>query len=426
MKKRFTCIAVLASVMLLISSCGNNKKVEDITPDNTAVTLTFSTFYEEGVQADAYKEIIKTFEATHDNIKINLQSGAVEYDNKINSALSSGKGPDIIGLQRSRILEYAKQGKLKDITSWVESQGLKDKLYGVSTGYGKYNGKYYGIGDFPQSIEWFYNVDLFKKAGVEEPKNLDELISACSKLKRYVKSPIMIGAKDPWAVNTFFGIITSQTVDADSITKAFADNDKSQFADLEGTNEAVDAVYKLLKAGAINNSLTNYDYAASIDAFVKGRTAILPMGSWSIEKIEKMKPKGFKYKAFDNPVLFSSNPNSEYAGTSVQVISINAKSKHQKEAMEFLSYLFSEEAQRIFADKNGISSLKSVNNQPKSDMHKQVLKHLELTNEKSILYIDSVSSKMMDSTGSRLLQLINGRLKKATDVWELIVNESHL
>src|SRR5688572_25475198 len=104
-KKHIFYFALLVVTVILVSSCGNNK-VEDKVPVSKApVTITFATFYEEGVQADAYKEIIKVFEESNEGIKVNLQSGAVNYDEKIKTALSEGKGPDIVGLQRTRMLE---------------------------------------------------------------------------------------------------------------------------------------------------------------------------------------------------------------------------------------------------------------------------------------------------------------------------------
>jgi len=421
MKKIYTSALLFLIVILVLSSCNN--KIEDIIKG--PVTLTFSTFYEEDGQIEAYNSIIEAFEATHENIKIKLQYGASKYDEKIKTSMDQGNGPDIIGLQRSRMLQYIKQEKLEDISSLVLSENLKDKYFGVSLGYGKYDNKYYGIGDMPYIAEWYYNVDMFKKANLTQPTNINELISVCNKLKTYTSVPIMVGFKDPWAVDTFFGMITAQTIDTDKLSRAYESGDKNEFVKLQGANEAVTIVNQLVKSGAINNNwVTEYDYAQSVEAFVKGKAAILPMGSWAIDKIEKMKPKGFNYKAFDNPVIFSENPNSKYGATSVQVITINKESKSKKEAMEFMGYLFSEEAQKIFAEKAGISGFKSANPQPNNEIKKQLLKHLEYTDEKSTMYIDNVSSKMMEVTGDKLLQMIDGR-QKPSETWELIVNESH-
>lgn len=418
MKKILLYAILIISVSMALTSCkgGSNEEVGE-------ASLTFSTFLEEGEQADAYKEIISMFEESHKNIKVNLQSQSSGYDDAIMDALQNDRGPDIIGLQRTKMIDYINQGYIKDISEWVNNSGIKDKYYGVSLSYGKYDGKYYGIGDLPYAVEWYYNKDIFKKAGISEPQNIDELIAACSKLKRYTQNPIIIGAKDPWVINTVFGAIAVQTIDTEELSKAYGSGDKQQFKDLDGASDAINTLYSLVKSGAISSRVADYDYATSVNEFVKGRAAILPMGSWAAEKIEKEMPKGFNYGVLKTPIEFVSNPKSAVSATAIHVVTVNEKSKHQKEAMEFMEFLFSEEAQKVFADKNGISGLKSVNSSTDDEIRDRLLEHLELTNENSTMYVDNISSKMMEVTGNRLLQVIRGKLKPQ-QTWDMIVDES--
>lgn len=419
MKKLIIIITSVFFLSIVLSSCGSSNENKSSGP----ITITFSTFLEDSAQADAYKDIIKEFEAENDNVKVNLQSGSSGYNDTIKNSLEKGKGPDIIGLQRSSMLDYIKQGDLKDLTDWVESSGFKDKLYGVSTGYGKYNNKYYGIGDLPYTTEWFYNTDLFKKAKVSEPKNLDDLISICSKLQAFTQTPIAIGAKDPWSIDTFFGMITAQTVDTNKLSNAYLSNNKGSFTNLQGMNDAVSIVSQLTNPWSVYKDSIDMNYSDSIDKFVKGKAAILPMGSWAVDKIDQMKPKSFNYGVFEAPVKLVDNPNSLYSATATQVITVNQKTAHPDEVMKFLDYLFSEGAQKIFAEKNGISSLKSANSESKDNIKKQILSHLEQTDENSTMYIDNIPSKMMDTTGNILMQLIDDKYKVA-DVWNLIVNQT--
>jgi ABC-type glycerol-3-phosphate transport system substrate-binding protein len=90
-----------------------------------------------------------------------------------------------------------------------------------------------------------------------------------------------------------------------------------------------------------------------------------------------------------------------------------------------MKFLLSGEAQKIFAKSNGVSGLKSANKEPQDQIQKQVIKHLEMTDENSTVYSDNVSDKMAEFTGNRLLELITGKIK-ASEVWKLIVQESHV
>jgi ABC-type glycerol-3-phosphate transport system substrate-binding protein len=321
MKKINIIVITIFFLCFTLSSCSSGSDNEK--KSTGPVTITFSTFLEDGSQADAYRDIIKKFEESNSGIKVDLQSGANGYNDKIKNSLEKGNGPDIIGLQRSSMLDYIKQGSLKDLTSWVESSGLKEKLYGVCTGYGKSASKYYGIGDLPYTVEWFYNTDMFKKAKINQPQNLDDLISVCSKLQKYSQSPLALGAKNPWALDIFFGMITSQTVDTGELSGAYLSGSKDSYANLKGMDDAMNIFSKLTNPWSVyKNSLDN-DYSNSIDDFVKGKAAILPMGSWAVDKINDVKPKSFKYGVFENPVKFSQTPNSLYSATAIQVITVN-------------------------------------------------------------------------------------------------------
>lgn len=420
MKKRLILMLALLSFVCILPSCGSNGNNEN--KNNSKITITFATFFDEGSQADAYKDIIKKFEENNTNIVVELQPGSRGYDDKIKGSLKDGKGPDIIGLQRSSMLQYIKQGDLKDLTEWFKSSGISGKYYGVSTGYGKFQDKYYGIGDLPYTTEWFYNTDLFKKAGINEPKTLDELNAACGRLARYVQSPIVLGGNDPWSVDTFFGMISAQTVSTKDISNAFYNGTKDGYAIMKGSDEAVNIISKLVKSKYIYD-VADYSYTDSLDKFVNGKAAILPMGSWAAVKIDDMKPKSFKYSIFESPVKFTDKPNSLYSATSVQVITVNNKTAHSDEVMKFIDYLFSDEAQKIFAARNGISSLKSANQDTEDPIKKIILKHLEQTDENSTMYLDNVSSGMGDTTGKVLKELINNSIKPS-ETWGLIVDKN--
>jgi raffinose/stachyose/melibiose transport system substrate-binding protein len=402
MKKAFLYTALIISISIILSSCKGGVDGKD-----KEVTIKFSTFLEEGAQADAYKEIIGMFEESHKNIKINLMATANGYDAALNDALKGGKGPDIMGLQRTKMIDYINKGYIKDISEWVNTAGLKDKYYGVSLGYGKYDGKYYGIGDLPYTVEWYYNKKVFKNAGIDEPKNMDELLDACKKLKRYVKYPIIIGAKDAWSADVAFGAISVQTINTEKLAKAYASGNRAEFENLNGAEDALDILYDLAKAGAISSKVEDIDYAQSVNEFVNGRAAIFPMGSWASKKIEDVMPEGFDYGVFESPIEFVSSPESKVSATAVHVITVNEKSAHPKEAMEFLNFLFSEEAQKVLAKKNGISGFKSVNSSSDDEIKDRILEHLDMTDENSTMYVDDISNEMMEATRSGILKIIN-------------------
>lgn len=406
-------LTIIICLSMFLSGCSKQK--DGSQGSNKGSTIKFATFYSEE-QEEIYKEIIKKYEEKNPGTKVELISDYSD-EQKIKDSLTENGDIDVIGLKRNQIIEFAKSGLLNDMTSLVESEGLERKLYEISTAYGSYNGKVYGIGDMPMTIEWFYNTDIFDRLHLTEPKNIEDLIKVCKKIKADGITPIAIGGMDEWTLASFFGMITAQTTGSSDFTKNYA-SDIGSFSNISGINKAFD-IYGRLAGSCIPRNSNDINYAKSIEEFVMGKAAILPAGSWAINKIDETKPNGFHYQVFKSPVNFVESPVSTYSATAGQVLSIPVKSNHTKEAQEFIKFLFSEEAQRIFVDKGYNASLISVNTEENS-VRNNILSHLEMTDDNSIMLLDNLEPKMAENT-SRILQDILADRLKPEEGWNKIL-----
>lgn len=75
MKKINLYICLIVSLAFILTSCGDKTKVGTESKTKDKVSLVFSTFYDEGAEADAYKEIVTAFNESHNDIKVTLQTG---------------------------------------------------------------------------------------------------------------------------------------------------------------------------------------------------------------------------------------------------------------------------------------------------------------------------------------------------------------
>lgn len=388
-----------------------NKKTE------SKKTIKLATFYSDKDNAAIYKEIAKEYEKTNPDVKVEIISDYGD-DEKVRNSLSQEGDVDIIGLRRTQVIEYAKSGLINDLTPFVTEKNLTNKLYGVSLAYGKYNGKIYGIGDMPYTIEWFYNVDMFQKYGINEPRTAEELAAICTKLKsKGVKTPMVVGAMDGWPLTTIFGTVTAQTVDINELTSNMGSDSKA-FENIKGMKEAFTTFGKFSSACIPANS-TDINYRASVDEFVKGKAAILPAGAWATELIAQIKSSGFNYQVFENPITAVDSPMSKFSATAGQVLAIPAKSKNTKEAEKFLEFILSEDAQKYFVEKGRISSL-ITSNRAENLLKQRVLSHLQLTGDNSVMLMDNLESSMAENTTRILQDVIEGRVKPA-DAWSRIL-----
>lgn len=400
-------------ICLILSGCSLGNKNQK---ENSKSTVKVAIMYSEKSQGSVYKEIVKEFEKKNENVKIEIVN-EFNDESKIRESVFQKGDIDIVGIKRNQVIEFAKSGLLTDITDLVEEKELNKKLFKISLAYGKYNGKNYGIGDMPMTIEWFYNVSMFNKFGLKEPQNLKDLIDISTKLKAKKITPISIGAMDGWTLAVLFGAITAQTTGIEELTSNYGADEKS-YEKIPGIINAF-SNYSKLTSSAIPKDSMDINYKKSLEDFVTGRSAILPTGSWAIESIEQMKPAGFTYQVLENPIDFVEQPVTKYSASSGQVLVIPSKSKNIDTAKKFIEFLFSEDAQKMFADKGYISSLKAVNSSEDA-VKRRILMHLDAADDNSIMIIDNMEPKMAEATTYVLQDILEERVR-ASDAWNRIL-----
>lgn len=407
--------ALIISIMCLFafSSCTVFKKKEE-----SKVKIKFATFYSDKSEqklVESYKKIIDEYKKKNDKVEIEF---VTEYgdDNKIKESLQNGE-VDIIGLKRQQVIEYAKSGMLEDLTTFFTEKELDKKLYGASIGYGLFNDKIYGYNDMPLTMEFFYNVDLFKKYNLSEPKNLNELISVATKLKSKGITPIEVGALDNWTLALLFSQINAQTTGSIEATSKY-NTDKNGYLTIKDINKSFD-IYSQLFNKTISKGSFDINYRQSVDDFVKGKVAILPAGAWAHKLINEIKPANFNYSLFTEPLKFVEEPISVIASAGGQTIVVPQKSSYKKETMAFLEYLLSDEAQKIFVEAGYISPLSSSNKND-NELQDKLLNHLNLTDKNSVIFMDNLPTKMADTLTRVLLDVAEGRVK-ASEAWSRII-----
>jgi ABC-type glycerol-3-phosphate transport system substrate-binding protein len=416
MKHKISVFMIFVLVFsMLFTGCfsrGNSKENKS----NNKTTIKVAILYPEKEQGAVYKEIAKKFEEQNKDIKVDIVTDFSDED-KIKETLSQNGDIDIVGIKRNQVIEFARSGLITDLSEMVEKNDLTRKLYKVSLSYGKYNGKIYGIADMPMTIEWFYNVDMFNRLNIKVPRNYAELSEACAKLKANKINPISVGGMDGWALGTLFGMITAQTSGVAEFTSNYG-SDKEGYKNIQGIREAFN-IYRKIIEQCIPKSNADINYRQSVDDFIKGKAAILPTGSWVVELIEQLKPSGFQYQVFENGLEFVDNPISKYSASGGQVLVVSSKSKNSKEAQKFLEFLFSEVGQKLFVEKGYISSLAAANKDD-SSIKRQLLSHLEMTDDNSVMLIDNLEPKIAENTTRVLQDILEGRVKPS-EGWDRVL-----
>src|SRR4030042_6356321 len=122
------------------------------------------------------------------------------FKTKLTTVMQSGDPPDIFQSWVGGVMnEYAKAGLLKDITPDLDANGgaWRNTFAPGALGVYAYKGKNYGVPWDMGMIGFWYNKELFSKAGISAPpKTWTEFLDGVKKLKASGTTPIAVGMGD--------------------------------------------------------------------------------------------------------------------------------------------------------------------------------------------------------------------------------------
>lgn len=221
--------------------------------------------------------MIKAFNVVYPNITVKVETAPYDsYFTKLQTLVASNTAPDVYELNYENFVSYASKGVLQDLTPLAAA----DKSFEASTFYPRaynafsQNGKQYGLPESFSDVVFFYNKDLFDKAGVAYPTDSwtwkDELAAA---------QKLTDAKAGVWG--------TYQPVQFFEFYKVIAQNGGSMF-DASGkptlnTPQNVEALkYLLDKINVQKVTPTDADMAGQSDSdlFKAGKIAMLRTGIW--------------------------------------------------------------------------------------------------------------------------------------------------
>lgn len=152
-------------------------------------------------QKALWQKMADDYMAAHPNVNIEITVLENEaFKTKLTTVMQSGNPPDIFQSWGGGTMnEYAQAGLLKDITADLEKDGWKDTFSPGALGVYGFDGKYYGVPRDMGAVGFWYNKDLFKQAGIDNPPaTWTELLEDVKKLKAAGITPIALGEGDKW------------------------------------------------------------------------------------------------------------------------------------------------------------------------------------------------------------------------------------
>jgi raffinose/stachyose/melibiose transport system substrate-binding protein len=283
-----------------------------------------------------------------DRIKVNVEeiAGDQAYVDKMKVLYTSNSLPDVISTGGYNLIDSMKD-QMVDLTAYVDDE-WKSTMSDVCWEVNSRDGKLYGIPYAKQVIGYFYNKELFQKAGIEEPaKTWDEFFKQCDQLLEAGITPISMDTADSgWLTSLFFGAMIAQTNAGEEFMNSTLPTDYN-------TEEVINAIAMLqtMFQKYTTSDAVGGKYENGASNFFMGETAMIANGPWMVSDFydTNMVEEGFADKIavekFPGDVMYNSGKIG---------FNIASKSKEKTEAsLEFVKYLTSDESLKKLLEMTG-------------------------------------------------------------------------
>jgi raffinose/stachyose/melibiose transport system substrate-binding protein len=198
--RRWRSWALLALVALVTSAFAllGGRATAQTTRSTDNVTLVWWHNATQGEGLKLWTSVAKEFHKLHPNVTVKaLPLQNEQFQTKIPIALQSNNPPDVFqNWGGGQLVDQVKAHKVANLTKYVK--GWIKSIGGSAAGW-QVNGQQYAIPYNVGVVGFWYNKELFSKAGVSSPpKTWPQFLAAIEKLKQAGITPIAIGSKDRW------------------------------------------------------------------------------------------------------------------------------------------------------------------------------------------------------------------------------------
>jgi len=355
-----TASALALTATLLVSACGGSSDSDagsadvDTAPDGTGQTLTVWTYEDEtSAMGIAWDKAMELF-TEETGAKVDYQLKSFEQINaSASQVLNSDSAPDILEYNKGNATSglLSSQGLLSDLTPAVEAYGWEDKLTPSLQTTARYSdlgvmgsGNYYGIPNYGEYVEVYYNKDLFAENGLEVPTTLDEFTQVLAAFKAKGITPLAESAQE-YPLGQLLYQLALMNADRQWVTDYQTYTAPADFHDANWTF-AADTVKDWVDKGYISKNSTGQKAQDAGDAFTAGTNPIFFSGSWWYGTFTA--DLTFDWGTF----LFPGAQMSPGSSGNLWVVPENSDAKDL--AYKFIDITMSPEVQNLMGNSGGI------------------------------------------------------------------------
>jgi raffinose/stachyose/melibiose transport system substrate-binding protein len=405
--------AMLGVAALLLAGCAGGPAADapvSTDPDGKGKTLTLWHYESEtSAMGVAWNAAIEKFEE---------ETGAtVEFEAKsfeqirstASQVLNSNASPDILEYNKGNATAglLASQGLLTDLDPAVEAYGWDEKLAESLQTTARYDedgvmgsGAYYGIPNYGEFVEVYYNKDMFAQYDIAVPTTFDEFEAALATFKDNGITPLAESVAEYPLGQLFYQLALSNA------TREWVNDYQLYTGEVDFTDEnftfAAETIADWVDKGYISKDATGLKAEDAGTSFINGTNPIFYSGSWWYGRFVT------DVTTFDwGTFLFPEAAMAPGSSGNLWVVPENSQQKDL--AYKFIDITMSPEIQALIGNNGGIPVAADPADitDPKS---KELIDNFTaLTSEDGLaFYPDWPTPTFYDQLNAGLQELVNG------------------
>lgn len=350
MKKNLmrTALAVAAAGALAVTAAGCSSS--DAGSSDGKVTIELFQYKTEA--KGTIDKLIAEFNKENPDITVK-QTAVADAVTVLKSRLAKNQVPDLISLNVSAYYDMAQSGLLADLTDTEAYSSVTDT---TALDYMNVAGQT----DDNLALPWatnaqivLYDVDAYNELGLTVPTTWDEFIGNAEVIKESGATPFSFGWKDTWAAMMLTNSLVASSKPTDLLAQL--QSGETTFETQPDWGPAVSAGQDLKPFAQADAFGTNYD--DSIAAFANKDAVMLVNGTWTIPTIRQANPD-LNVGAFVMPSPIADASTKMPSGPDA-FIARSAESKNGEAAQKFMDFLFTADAQKVYADEQMLFSVRN-------------------------------------------------------------------
>lgn len=286
-KTMLSTAAAAVAVTGILAGCGSGgSSSSGGSGSNSGPTPTVTVWTWRSQDQPLWTQVEKDLNASGTKVKIQFRAvNATSYDSVLQTAMDGGKGPDIFyGRAGEGTLQYAAANMLQPVDNIADLSTInKGALQSA-----QYQGKTYGVPFAIQTMEVFYNKDIFAKYNLQPPKTWADFMNICKTLKSNGETPLSTMGIQGWMQALNFDEVAATTI-GDSFAQQLVDK-KAKYNDAPFV-QALTKYQSLAPYFEDNFQAVGSGGQEQETQFALGKSAMVMDGIFDVPTIQKDNPK---------------------------------------------------------------------------------------------------------------------------------------